>query len=356
MTYAQLKSHWIPRKFKRISLFSSGIFHHSYFIVNDVESVIIVVVEWFSPKYCNEVHFKILNSFNKKSMKWMSKLQSHEKFQQYYGCKLVFMLPIPHSTGENYHLSGYAKFYKNNTEFEAKGIVPILFQITAKLHNFTAVYQPTATSTTDMTYMFKYKLEFVHVNGVIYIPDVFFQIQPFSQGSSYIRTTLPVTDTQLYIFMTPAEAYTPYEKLFLPFDIETWALLAFTFGITVLVIFVTNLLSKTTRQLVYGQKIDNPFWNVVSIFFGISQTRLPIETFPRLILTYFVIFCLIFRTCYQNKLFQYMTSEPRRAPPKTIEDIIDRNYIVYSAVKNLILKSVDDGRGRRYVWGLSHIS
>ena len=133
------------------------------------------------------------------------------------------------------------------------------------------------------------------------------------------------------MFVTPAEKYTPYEKFFLPFDLETWILLTMTFIMTFLSIFIINRFSKSAQSLVYGHKVDTPFWNVISIFFGISQTKLPYKNFSRFILIMFIYFCLIFRTCFQSKFFEYMTSEPRRSPPKTIEDVIERNYSIVAS-------------------------
>jgi hypothetical protein len=130
--------------------------------------------------------------------------------------------------------------------------------------------------------------------------------------------------------MTPSEKYSPYEKFFLPFDLPTWILLFFTFIMTFGSIFMINHLSKSVQNLIYGQNIETPIWNVISIFFGISQTKLPNKNFSRFILIIFIYFCLIFRTCFQSKFFEFMTSEPRLPPPKNIEELIERNYTTYA--------------------------
>ena len=154
--------------------------------------------------------------------------------------------------------------------------------------------------------------------------NVFFEVRSLHHVDNNYKASGIVADLNVLIFVTPAEKYTAYEKLFLPFDLETWILLSVTFLSTFVSIQIINRFSKSTQSLVYGKNIENPIWNVISIFFGISQTRLPTKNFSRFILIMFIFFCLIFRTCFQSKFFEFMTSEPRRPAPKTIDDVIDR--------------------------------
>jgi hypothetical protein len=257
------------------------------------------------------------------------------------------MVTLAGSFGEVYDVSGYALIKKRHTGFTVHGMTPVIHQISGQVYNFTAGYQPAFTGVTDMASMNRDKIRLSLINGTYKIPNTFFSMHGSYTNLDILRSSLPVVDTETYLLVTQAEFYTPYERLFLPFDIQTWILLTVTFLITFLVIIVINRLSESTQQIVYGHEVKNPFLNVVSIFFGISQTRLPVESFPRFILVLFVFFCLIFRTCYQNKMFQFMTSSPRKIPPKTIEDLIDRNYTVYTMFNNEILGSVRDKYDRK---------
>lgn len=58
------------------------------------------------------------------------------------------------------------------------------------------------------------------------------------------------------------------------------------------------------------------------------MTKLPKLLVPCLILIMFVFFCLIFRTCNQSKLFEFLTSLIRMPPPETIQNLLQRNYTV----------------------------
>ena len=348
LTYTQLETHWLLVRVRELTVFASSIFHHSYFVTNDNEETITLsTVEWFSPKACNHAHLTKLNTFDKKSMKWTSRLKNYEKFLQYHGCELVLMLPVPSRGTDVFYVSGYALIHKNQKSFSIHGISTIIFKIASVVNSFKDIYQPVHISQYNSYLIKPHQIHFIFLNETIRIPQIFLHVDSTNAVGTKARITNVFVDLSSRIVVTPAEPYTPYEKLFLPFDLETWILLVLTFFVTCFVIFIINRLPKSTQQLVYGQKIQNALWNVVSIFFGISQTLLPNENFPRFILTLFIIFCLIFRTCYQNKLFEFMTSEPRRPPPRTTEELIEMNYSVYAMIYHNMIHEYENGRNIR---------
>jgi hypothetical protein len=74
--------------------------------------------------------------------------------------------------------------------------------------------------------------------------------------------------------------------------------------------------------------INDPAFNAVGIFFGIGQTQLPRKNFSRIILMLFIWFCLIFRTCWQSMMFEFMTTDMRKPLPETIEDLRAMDYTI----------------------------
>ncbi|KAG5671226.1 hypothetical protein PVAND_001435 [Polypedilum vanderplanki] len=78
----------------------------------------------------------------------------------------------------------------------------------------------------------------------------------------------------------------------------------------------------------YFSVTDNPIYNVVAIFMGISQLRLPNESFSHSIWLIFILFCLIIRTCWQSKMFEFMTSNMRKPLPESIDDLKKMNYTI----------------------------
>ncbi|CAG9812360.1 unnamed protein product [Chironomus riparius] len=342
LTFDKLNSSNIFEIYGRIPIFANAIFPHAYFITNEVDTVTLSTVEWFSPHGCNHPYLHKLNVFDKKSQKWNSKLKNYEKFLNYHNCELVMMLPIPFGDGSVYHVSGYSIPNQALTNFEIRGITPKIFEIAAQYHNFNAEYQPVLIEDNWMLNRQRHIPKIIGINGSAKEIDVYFEIAPVNSVNTGLRISNVVTNLNVWMFVTPAEKYSPYEKFFLPFDLPTWVLLLITFLMTFVSIFIINQLSKSVQNLIYGQNIETPIWNVISIFFGISQTKLPSKNFSRFILTIFVYFCLIFRTCFQSKFFEFMTSEPRQPPPKSIEDLIDRNYTVYALKATLYLSQTKE--------------
>lgn len=325
----QLYDSKFPEGYSQPTIFAQGIILNGIFIIQDLDKIVLVTVEWFSPFECNQVQFHKLNTFYLKTMTWSKQLKNYEKFLQYYGCELVLMLPMAGIDGMLYHVSGYTLPNENFTDFKIFGLTPEVFKIAAKFHNFTTGFQPADVKGSFIATYDESEAELLLINGTLKIPHVYFQVTSTKFLTNAIRTSNIFENDFEIILATPAEKYSVYEKFALPFDTETWILIFVTFLVTFSTIFVVNCLSQSVRNVVFGEMINNPFWNVVSIFFGISQTKLPAVTFARFILALFIWFCLIFRTCFQSKFFEFMTSELRRAPPKCVEDLWEGNYSIY---------------------------
>ncbi|CAG9803589.1 unnamed protein product [Chironomus riparius] len=314
---------------------------HTFFIVNYKRNIYLKTIEWFSVILCNSPVIENLNSYNKKLQKWNQPLKYYEKFQDFFGCELVLALSFLNNTNDS-NLWGFAKVSKDNKSFSANGIVPMIFKIASKKHNFEDEYQPIQRNEKKILFV-NYnvnKTELVKINNKIKIPNVV--IQHIELRTSVlivgIRSTNPFWQFSDYLLVTPGETYTPYEKLLLPFDTLTWILLSVTFSVAFLSILLINKLSRRIQDVIYGFKIKTPLINLVSIFFGISQTRMPGGNFSRQILILFIYFCLIFRTCFQSKMFEFLTSTPRRPPPKTIQDLVDKNYTIYTNDSSFFVK------------------
>lgn len=135
-------------------------------------------------------------------------------------------------------------------------------------------------------------------------------------------------DEKVSCLLTPGEPYDSYEKLVFPFDFLTWIFLAVVFGCTFLSIFIINTFSRKIQNIIYGENVLTPAQNVGAILFGMSQTKLPIKNFPRIILITFVLFCLVMRTAYQGVLFELIAADIRKPLPKTFHDLFVMNYSI----------------------------
>ncbi|CAG9801201.1 unnamed protein product [Chironomus riparius] len=339
--FDELKRLSIPFFNRKISSFKTFLYQYTYFITDEDDSIILSTIEWFGPHGCDRPHVYIINKFYKTTLRWDKKLENHEKFMNYHGCELVMLLPTHFEDNSMTHLSGFSIIRDNVKSFDIYGITPEIFKIAAKKHNYKAGYQPASMPSAWLRQNILGEVQLIRINGTLKDPHVFFEISTLHALHNELTSTKIVKNFDVHVFVTPAEKYTPYEKLFLPFDLLTWTFVLITFIATFLIIIIINNLPKSTQTIVYGHKVETPIWNVISIFFGISLIRLPNKNFSRFILLIFIYFCLIFRTCFQSKFFEFMTSEPRRPPPKSIDDIIEKVYLVY--IMNLSKYILHDG-------------
>jgi hypothetical protein len=301
-----------------------------YFIVNYQNQFGLYTHEFFTEEHCNEPTLVTLNSFGKKSLRWHSKLMDHTKFQNFHGCELILveLFGIFFNFGhQNQKILNCIRskdmlrcnhlIYQLSQIEQPQGFLVELFKMISQSSNFTAVIQ------VEMPEYFK-----KFYNIVQPYPVVKFRFGSFN--SEIGSLTKLYFDSNFLMAATPNEFYSNYEKLLLPFDDVTWTLLLLTFLVAFWVILIMKFAPSVLRDLIFGHEILTPFLNVFHIFFGISQMKLPGASVPRIILILFIIFCLIFRTCYQSMLFEFMTSDMRKPPPKTIDDLVSNNYKIIS--------------------------
>jgi hypothetical protein len=120
------------------------------------------------------------------------------------------------------------------------------------------------------------------------------------------------------------------EKLVLPFDQETWTGLEIIFVIAAFVIFIFFKLPERIVKIFCKNPTNPTIFNIVQIFFGISETRSLNENFSRIIYTSFVFWCLVMRTAYQGKLFEFTTTAIKKPEMKTLEDLQLSNFTLYT--------------------------
>lgn len=76
-----------------------------------------------------------------------------------------------------------------------------------------------------------------------------------------------------FILMTsPAEIYSSFEKLMLPFDLTTWICLIITFAVAFFVILLVNQSSIEYQNLIFGARVQTPILNVTRAFLALHKT------------------------------------------------------------------------------------
>lgn len=266
---------------------SRSITQYSYYFIDTGSKIELKTFEWWTEVACNQPQLITLNSFDKKSVKWQTNLNIQDKFINFHGCTL-------NSKSENFRLFflDYMRFYGlldlnpgfKNDYVKKEKIEAKLARIFAEQGNFS-IYRTAYDIFADESEFYV-----LYQEGNSYKLDVL----------QSVVCPVPLYDVSLYILHSPPEPYTNYEKMVLPFDADTWIFLMITFGASFVSIFLINFLPRAIQDIFYGQRINTAFFNVIRAGFGISQTILPENNFGRILLLFFTLFCLIFRTAYQG--------------------------------------------------------
>lgn len=146
-----------------------------------------------------------------------------------------------------------------------------------------------------------------------------FNVKTLSRAVVYNSFVYETSEYTL-VFST-GEPYSPFEKLILPFDWETWTAFGVTFTIGFLTIFLLKRFDLAYQKFIFGSNVRSPAFNMmVIVFFGQGQSILPGRNFARYLLMLFILFCLIIRTGYQGVQFEmiYQVSSNQKIYSKWI--------------------------------------
>lgn len=125
------------------------------------------------------------------------------------------------------------------------------------------------------------------------------------------------------------------EKLIYPFSKVVWILLIFSAVIAFCVVFIMKRRSRIAREIFFGMKLKDVsrvphYMNFVSISLGDTSTRLPIYNFGRFVLSLFLLVTIVLRSAYQGVFFNVMTKNVKFNEVKSIKEIYDSNFTVYT--------------------------
>lgn len=160
-------------------------------------------------------------------------------------------------------------------------------------------------------------------NGIgfdILISDVFMISK---QWINYSHATSPMYCHRFTFLVTRSRKYTPFEKLILPFDDPTWILIIVTFLVGFTAVFIIYRLPKSTQDFVFGSKVNNPSMTLTQTFFGIGLVQTPGRNFARFLFMSFVLYCLVIRTAYQGKMYEFLAEDIRKPTIKTVQELFD---------------------------------
>jgi hypothetical protein len=99
--------------------------------------------------------------------------------------------------------------------------------------------------------------------------------------------------------------------------------------ISITLITVLNRQPRQIRDFVVGRNIKNPVLNLFNIAFGGALHKTPNRNFARFLLASYFLYCLILRSSYQGKLFNYLQSDLRHPPLGTTKELLENGFTFY---------------------------
>lgn len=131
---------------------------------------------------------------------------------------------------------------------------------------------------------------------------------------------------EIVFVIPPGRNLVSFEKLLQPFNRTVW------------VLFITSLISAFLCIYLINRRVNEAFgrrtidlmFRILSIAFAVSLPRQPRNSFVRLFLMTFIMFCLVKQAVYQGLLFKFLQTESFLKEAQSIDDMIERNYKFYS--------------------------
>ena len=275
--------------------------YESFLVVKN-DQTLLHSMTMFTEKQCRAEQLVEINQFSSLERKWKIKKFFMPGIENFHGCELKILFHRFRGAG----LPFVDLLEKADGTETAEGVIVDMVEALSTHLNFTF------THTNGWDYDF-----FIGADSLVYF------------GNSNSHSSDPIYITSDICVVPPGEFYTSWEKLLLPFDWETWMWLGITFAIAFFVIFLIKVSKSTSLYgLVIGYNVATPSLNVIAIFMGIGQILLPQRNVTRFLFINFVLFSLIIRTAYQGKYFEFLTSDMRRKPIQTIEELKDKNFTV----------------------------
>lgn len=166
-----------------------------------------------------------------------------------------------------------------------------------------------------------------YLNGGILLPieiSVHFSFE-YRDSKMCYHLTPSVYQHEVVFMIVKETKLTQEKKLILPFDTPTWCLIIASISLGYFSIFIIYLLPLSVKHVAFDSNNKTPSLNLTKIFFGISLTVLPRNYFARLLFIMFTFYCLIIRTAYQSKMYDFLQYDIRPSRAETVQEVLSKN-------------------------------
>lgn len=145
----------------------------------------------------------------------------------------------------------------------------------------------------------------------------------------FIDATSSYASQHIAFVIPPGSELSSVEKYLRPLSLWTWIFSTMTISIAFFVIYVIRKCPMSVQNFVFGERVQDPYLNVLVGLFGGSQTVLPQQNFARFLLMMFLLFCLVIRSVYQGSLYRFLQTKIYHKEAQSIDDMIERDYKFY---------------------------
>lgn len=290
------------------ALSDTQILQFQYFVIEDDQFIKLMTFVWYTSEQCRVPQLVEVNKFQKNISRWESRKFVTKKFTNFHGCHL-FVAVQQNNPAEFFTLH---KSYATYSGYDMKALYEMEENLNVTVRGNALLEDTKKPLHEDRPIDFQLRSE----RFPLYLEKEIFMTRAYKSWSDFI-------------VVSPPESYSEYEKLLLPFDIGSWILIIATFAIAILTVFLISFAKPEVRNFVFGSNVTTPGFNIVMIFFGLSQMKLPGRNFARFLVVVFVVYCLIIRTVWQGKTFEFMNRDMTKPDVTSIDEFIERNFTLY---------------------------
>lgn len=295
---------------------NSIMLRYEYFIVDEGDFIDLYTFVWYTPEKCDQMQMFLVNSFSKKTRKWDTNTFKIDKFANFYGCLLKF-----------YFMEGFPNYVVPKIEdgnFNCIGYTCRAAEILGQALNYVYESSVQLVDSQNRDAFVKTVFDVRWLNIFLSTAE-----QSRTKASYFLFYSTNFDFRESLIAIPKGSELDSYAKIIRPFDGETWLWVAITFITAFTSIFIIQFTNATVRNFIFGLNISNPGLNVLRIFFGISQIRCSGRNFARFLSMSFILFCIVIRTAYQAKMFQFLQMELRNPTFDTVDQLIENDFTFF---------------------------
>lgn len=297
-----------------------GIYVFNVDVLSEEKEIKLVTFMPFIGNNCRNSVPLVINTFNIDNSSWTTSNFFPDKFKNLFKCEIkVSTFEFAPLTMQR-NVSNVLEIYGHDIDLLAGLSIMMNFTLNVKLLDepeaWGAIYE-NGSSRGVMRKVIEAEAD-IGIGGY-YLTLARAKFMSFSQYG----------DTKIIVVIPPGVPLSAFEKLFSPFNSQTWIVLLVTILCAIALIFIMKFQSKKVQEFIFGKHNRDPYMNMLDIFVNGSQRLDPKRNFSRSLLMIFIIFCFIIRTLYQSGLYKFLQTDQRHSEMHSIDELIEKKIDIW---------------------------